>query len=72
MATDYGRRQEAEAARDAANAFAERRGIVVSQRIAEMARNLLPEKLREGAGPICAAQGAGWSQRRPDRAHHAG
>ncbi|WP_343613236.1 Ti-type conjugative transfer relaxase TraA [Novosphingobium sp.] len=46
MATDYARIDPAQAAPEAARTFAERRGITVSERIVEMVRNLVPEKLR--------------------------
>jgi hypothetical protein len=46
MATDYASGREAETAPNPAQAFAERRGITVSERIVEMVRKAVPEKLR--------------------------
>ncbi|WP_068083780.1 Ti-type conjugative transfer relaxase TraA [Novosphingobium rosa] len=47
MATDYVSGNTAEAATNATQAYAERRGITVSERIVEMLRKAMPEKFRE-------------------------
>jgi Ti-type conjugative transfer relaxase TraA len=47
MAGDYASGREAEAAPNPAQAFAERRGITVSERIVEMVRKAVLEKFRE-------------------------
>ncbi|WP_206241664.1 Ti-type conjugative transfer relaxase TraA [Novosphingobium terrae] len=47
MATDYAQGREAQPASNPAQAFAERRGIRVSERIVEMLRKAMPEKFRD-------------------------